>query len=289
MAAGSNPAAVARVAAEIDLLGATELLGASAVTADVLARGVPVVTALTGRGGAATNALRALRTLVADLEPGRFGVGDPSGRGAQRYAAQVEAAEEEMGRGLGVLRDGRDALRQENAVIGQQERALWLQMHNLRRYARLAQRLDEELTARIGDPGAAGSPDPARQRSTDVLLGVRGRRRDLLMHLAVAAQGYAALRMIERTNEELIRTIDGAIASTTAAVRSATLAVRAMTSARQLGETVTSEGVREAMATAARALEAVNRSKSDVLETMQSTLRAIRDDASTSGGAPPAV
>jgi hypothetical protein len=277
MAAGSGSVAIERAVGEIALLGAAEIQGSSAVTADLLAGDIRVVTALARRNGPAVEAFRALRALVADVNPARFNVGDQAGRGADRFAARVAAAEEEMTREIARLSDGRDALQRENAVLGQQERALWLQMRGLRRYARLAERLDQALEAL-----AEGIVDQDRARATriraDVLLAARRRRSELLTHLAVAAQGYAALRLIERTNEDLIRTIDHAIATTRTAVRAAALAARSANGARQLGQPVTTEGVRSTMAAAVQALEAINRSRSDVLETMQSTLRSIRAD-----------
>jgi hypothetical protein len=298
MAAGQRPAALQTIAAEIDQLGAAELLGTSAVTASILGHDERIVSSLAARNGGASRALASLRAVVADLDPGRGDASDRSDRIAQRYAARVDAAEARLTDAAAVLGEARDDLRLENATIAQQERALWLQMRSLRRYALLAERLDAVLTSAVGSTGPTAAstvvafpsaaaeaphgtvgPELARRVSVDVLLPLRQRRQELLTHLAVAAQSYAALRMIEATNGELVRTIDAALATSTTVVRAAALAIRSVTGARQLGEPVTATTIREAATTALAALSDVNRSRSDVLATMQATLRSLQSEA----------
>src|SRR5207245_3600706 len=59
----------------------------------------------------------------------------------------------------------------------------------------------------------------------DALLAIRRRRRDLVMQLAVATQGYSALRLIEHDNLEVIWAIRSAATTTTSAIRTASLAI----------------------------------------------------------------
>src|SRR5262249_52932338 len=147
MAAGQSPAALRVLTAEIDQLGAAEVQGTAAVTQALFARDRRVVAALAGRNGAAGRALAELRSIVAELAPASAGLasGDAAGRGMRRYASRVATAEGELADAASILDEGRASLLRENASMAQQERALWLQMGSLRRYGRLAQRLDELL------------------------------------------------------------------------------------------------------------------------------------------------
>jgi uncharacterized protein YaaN involved in tellurite resistance len=291
MAAGQGPAALGVLTSEIDQLGAAEVQGTAAVTQALLARDRRVVAALAGRNGAAGRALAELRSIVAELDPGSAGpvAGDAGQAAMRRYASRVAAAESELADATTTLDQGRSSLLRENASMAQQERALWLQMGSLRRYGRLAQRLDELLTGRL-DALSTTEPDRARRLSADVLYPIRRRRQELLTHLAVASQGYAALRMIEATNAELVRTIDAATSTTTAVVHAARLAVQRMQGARQLGQEVSQVDIRASMAAAIGALTAVNRSRTEVLSAMEASLRALSEDANTfiGAGEPPA-
>ena len=115
------------------------------------------------------------------------------------------------------------------------------------------------------------------------MLPIRRRRQDILTHLAVAAQGYAALRTIERTNESLARAIDTAATTTLSAVRAAALAARAVATAERVERGLASLGIGDALAEANLALDAVDRTKVTVLEAVRSALRAVHDDAMPPG------
>ena len=95
-------------------------------------------------------------------------------------------------------------------------------METLRQYAFLAGRLDEELTARIAgaEDVRAGAPAAERVNSLrlDVLPIVRRRRREILTQLSIVMQGYAALRIVEDDNAEVIRAVASTISTTTAAL-----------------------------------------------------------------------
>jgi len=248
----------------------------------VLARDVGKVTALTSQTGATAGALRVVREIVAGLDPAKFDLGDRAGRGggAVRFAEEAGRAEDRMAGPVATLNRARSELQHDNAVMAQDERALWLQMRALRGYAELTQRLDEALEARIRDLETA-EPARARLLRTDAVFPIRLRRREILTHLAVAAQGYAALRVIEATNDDLIRTIDTAVATTIAAVRAAARAVRIMTTAALVERARAGLALNEELARAGRALDAVERSELTVLEAVQSTLKTIQDDATT--------
>jgi hypothetical protein len=141
--------------------------------------------------------------------------------------ARAVAEAEERIRGLIVaLDDDRATLEIDNAAIDQQERALWIEIETLRRYVLLAARLDDLVGERVealrtSDPGAA------RSLELEALFAIRRRRRDLLLQLAVASQGYAALRIVEQDNLEVIWAIRAATTTTVSALRTALFAARA--------------------------------------------------------------
>ena len=99
----------------------------------------------------------------------------------------------------------------------------------------MTERLDESLDARIA---AIDATDPRRATALreDVLLPVRVRRRDILTQLAVVSQGYAALGIIKRTNDDLIGAVRAATTTTVAAVRTAALVAQAIANRRAVEE-----------------------------------------------------
>ena len=277
LAPSASAAAMQAAITEIEHLGAPELRATAATATSIIERDSRVVGRLAGSSGPVGTALTDLRRIIGTLGPGEFNSGAAADRATAAYAARVASAEANLERASATLREALDALNHENAVLAQQERALWLQMRALRGYAHLAQRLDELLSDAIGGllvrDGAA-----ARRLQADVLHPARHRRQELLTHLAVAAQGYAAIRIVEATNADLLRTIQGALTTSTAAVRAARLAVRAMRTAHQLGDPVTGATIRDAMASALAALTAVGRSRSEVLAAMRGSLDALHAD-----------
>jgi len=154
----------------------------------------------------------------------------------ERFAADGDASSDELAdalreaeervRRIGPSLDAdRETLEQDNAALAQQERALWTEIQTLRRYASLAERIDDLVEARAGTLEAS-DPVRARHLREDALFSVRRRRRDLLLQLAVATQAYAALRLIEQDNLEVIWAIRVASTTTVTAMRSAMLVAR---------------------------------------------------------------
>ncbi len=148
-------------------------------------------------------------------------------------------------------------LEADNAAISQEERALWTEMETLRQYAYLARTLDESLERRID---ALATTDAARGRALreDVLFPVRHRLQDILTQLAVAAQGYAALRVVRQNNQEVIRAIHTATTTTTAALRTAVMVAQALTDQRLVLDQ----------------LKAVNETTSGMIESTSALLRS---------------
>jgi uncharacterized coiled-coil protein SlyX len=139
---------------------------------------------------------------------------------------EIVRVEQQIRRLVAAIDHEREILDVDNGVLNQQERALWAEILAIREYVTLAARIDDLLEARI-DGLAQDDPGHARILRDDVLYAVRSRRRDLLLQLAIASQGYAALRRIEQGNLDLIWLIRGATTTTVTALRTALLAARA--------------------------------------------------------------
>jgi uncharacterized protein YaaN involved in tellurite resistance len=141
----------------------------------------------------------------------------------------IERADAEIEQIVNAMEIDRQTLEQDNAALGQQERALWTQIKTLREYAVLAGRLDELLEARITEIEGRDRAHADALRA-EALVAARRRRRDILLQLAVASQGYAALRLIEQDNLEVIWAIRSATTTSIAALRTAALALQAVES-----------------------------------------------------------
>ena len=107
--------------------------------------------------------------------------------------------------------------------------------------------------------GLAGTdPDRGRFLRQDVLFPIRQRLQDILTQLAVATQGYAALRIVEQNNHEVIRAIATATTTTTAALRTAVMVSQAVAAQRLVLDQ----------------LKAVNETTSGMIESTSALLKA---------------
>ncbi len=168
--------------------------------------------------------LRTLRGLVDRLDPGDLDRPEAYLARHERARPRVDAALVDVGAHL-------DALVVELAARRQDERALTATVDNLRRYAVLASRLDEALAARLDELGL-GDPARATRLRDDVLIPVRSRRRDLLLHLEVATQSLLGLRAMDAHDETLREAVALVRTTTVAALDAAALLAR-MTAERR--------------------------------------------------------
>ena len=129
-------------------------------------------------------------------------------------------------------------------------------METLRQYAYMAEKLDTGLEAQINHV-AIGDPERAKVLQEDILYPVRRRRQEILTQLAVAVQGYAALRVVEVNNRELVRAVRTATTTTVAALRTAVMVAQALTNQKLVSEQV----------------KAVNETTSAMIESTSSVLR----------------
>ena len=227
--------------ADIGRIGEREIIATSEMSNRFLERPLRAMSGvLEGKAPIAKNLVELRRTLE-NLDPARYDLVRPSSRkrlGAmpqgdrlRSYFGRYAKAQGRIQAIIRSLAESRDELQADSAAIAQEARALWTEIETLRQYAYMARTLDERLAQRID--GVATS-DPARARTLrgDVLFPVRQRLRYILTQLAVATQGYAALRVVLHNNQEVVRAIQTATTTTTAALRTAVMVAQALTDER---------------------------------------------------------
>jgi hypothetical protein len=218
---------------EVGGIAEREIFATSEMSGRLLERPVRAMTTILGAKAPIARKLLELRRLVEELDPGRHSL--EAAKDWDRYQEGYAGGQARIEEITWALGESRDRLLADNAVLGQEERALWTEMETLRQYAYLVRALDDGLERRID--GLAGSdPDRSRLLRQDVLFPVRQRLQDILTQLAVATQGYAALRIVEQNNHEVIRAIGTATTTTTAALRTAVMVSQAVAAQRLIRE-----------------------------------------------------
>jgi uncharacterized protein YaaN involved in tellurite resistance len=207
------------------VLGESDMRAAAQVAGRLLDRSLAALSA-PGAQRQVTGGLTELRRTVRELDPkdlrgltGRKVLGlIPFGTNARGLLARFRAADGPLNQVVLKLRGGQDELRRDNAAIRGERERLWTVMTRLSADAQLAAAVDEAVDqqARIIELS-----DPARATAlrADVLHPVRVRHQDLLTQLAVCAQGYLALDVIRRGNDELIKGVERAVGTTVTALR----------------------------------------------------------------------
>ncbi|KQX58911.1 MULTISPECIES: toxic anion resistance protein [unclassified Streptomyces] len=185
-----------------------------------------------------------LRRTVEDLDPrdtpGKGFKGFlsklPGGNKLRDHVAKYASSQATLNRIVGSLRGGQDELRRDNAALQTERARLWETMGKLQEYAVLTDALDAAVEQRI-----AATPDPGQADAlrADVLFPVRQKHQDLLTQLAVCAQGYLAMDVVRRNNDELIKGVERAATTTLAALRIAVMLASALENQRKVTEQVT--------------------------------------------------
>ncbi|MEV6645958.1 toxic anion resistance protein [Amycolatopsis sp. NPDC051371] len=187
-----------------------------------------------------TTSLTNLRRTVAELDPAKLPLTGrkllgmfPVAQGAKRALDRYRAANEPVNALVVDLRGRQDVLRRDNAAIKGERERLWKVMGKLAEAAAFAEAVDGAIEAQAGvfdltDPGRANA------LRADVLYPIRQRHQDLLTQLAVSAQGYLALDLVRKNNDELVRGVERAVSTTVSALRVALLVSGALASQRDV-------------------------------------------------------
>ena len=231
---------------EITALGAGEMRSAAQQSNRMLDRTVRSL----GKGAPGGDAqsrvgtsLVELRRTVEDLDPrdtpakGFKGLLSklPGGNKLRDHVAKYASSQATLNRIVGSLRSGQDELARDNAALQTERARLWETMGKLQEYAVLTEALDAAVEERV-----ALTPDPAQADAlrADVLFPVRQKHQDLLTQLAVCAQGYMAMDVVRRNNDELIKGVDRAALTTLSALRIAVMLATALEHQRTVTEQV---------------------------------------------------
>ena len=177
-----------------------------------------------------------LRSTVEDLTPNQsdLSVGRkilgviPGGNKLAKYFQRYESAQTQLDKIIKSLMAGQDELMKDNASLAQEKTRLWETMQQLSEYAVFAQELDKATVEKIDEVRRGGQAEHAQQLESDVLFPVRQRRQDILTQLAVSVQGYLAIDMIRKNNNELIKGVDRARTTTISALRTAVIVAQAL-------------------------------------------------------------
>lgn len=177
-----------------------------------------------------------LRQIVTELDPKRHDLTGakrilkflPGGSAIQRYFLKYESAQAQLDAITKALKGGQDELRQDNAAIQTERDALWKAMGQLANYAVLANHLGAGLEERIAQLRNQGNTEDASTLESDTLFYVRQRHQDLMTQMAVSIQGYLALDVVKKNNNELIKGVDRALDTTLSALRVAVIVAQAL-------------------------------------------------------------
>ncbi|MGW6686028.1 toxic anion resistance protein [Streptomyces sp. NPDC054961] len=229
---------------EIAGLGSADIRSAAQQSNRMLDRAVRSLGADGGDAQArVANSLVELRRTVSDLDPGDSpakGIGRliaklPGGNRLRDHVAKYASSQATLHRIVSALRGGQDELRRDNAALHTERARLWETMGKLQEYAVLTEALDAAVEERI-----AARPDPGQADAlrVDVLFPVRRKHQDLLTQLAVCAQGYLAMDVVRRNNDELIKGVERAATTTVSALRIAVMLASALDSQKKVTEQV---------------------------------------------------
>ncbi|MFE7928675.1 toxic anion resistance protein [Streptomyces sp. NPDC057456] len=231
---------------EITALGAGEMRTAAAQSNRMLER---TIRSLPDKGGDAQSqvagSLVELRRVVEDLDPrdppaskGRRLLSRlPGGNKLRDHVAKYASAQGTLNRIVGSLRGGQDELRRDNAALQTERVRLWETMGKLQEYVVLTDALDAAVGQRVADAEAT-EPERADTLRADVLFPVRQKHQDLLTQLAVCAQGYLAMDVVRRNNDELIKGVDRAATTTVSALRISVMLASALDHQKKVIEQV---------------------------------------------------
>ncbi|MFF1410933.1 toxic anion resistance protein [Streptomyces sp. NPDC058289] len=220
---------------EIAGLGSADIRGAAQQSNRMLERAVRSL-GTDGGGdaqGRVAGSLVELRRTVEDLDPSDSAAKGvrkllsklPGGNKFRDHVAKYASSQATLNRIVGALRGGQDELRRDNAALHTERARLWETMGKLQEYAVLTEALDAAVEQRIADQI---DPQQADSLRVDVLFPVRQKHQDLLTQLAVCAQGYLAMDVVRRNNEELIKGVDRAATTTVSALRIAVMLAQAL-------------------------------------------------------------
>ncbi|MGJ3647545.1 toxic anion resistance protein [Sphingomonas sp. GlSt437] len=204
------------------------------------------VKAMDKEGGVGAN-LAELRRTIEALDPGKSGslttgrklLGIiPFGNKMQNYFDKYKSSQSHISAILKSLGSGKDELLMDNAAIDTERANLWTAMGRIEQMIVLAKTMDQRLEDKANE---LDHTDPAKAKAIreTALFYVRQRTQDLLTQMAVTVQGYLALDLVKKNNQELVKGVDRASTTTVAALRTAVTVAQALGNQKLVLEQIT--------------------------------------------------
>lgn len=157
----------------------------------------------------------------------------PFGEKADSALQEYQSADTQIRVILESLYNGKDNLLQDNAQIQVSRKSMYETMGKLEQIIYITKKLDKSLSEVL--PAIEAEDEfKARVIKEDVLFYTRQRTQDLLAHMAVCVQGYMALGVIEKNNEELIKGVERASQTTVHALQVAVMISQALATQKQV-------------------------------------------------------
>ena len=219
----------------ISAMGSAEIQRSSSISNDLLNRPVREMNGgIFDSNSDVAKQLLSLRTIVEKLDPATKGdlfsphklLGlIPFGSHLVDYFRSYESSQQQLNAIIQGLYASRDQLLRDNAAIDQERENAWNLMGTLEQYAYLSKKVAESVEAQIA---TVTDPERAKILKEDVLFYARQKQVDIATQQAVNVQGYLALDLIRKNNEELVKGIDRATTTTVAALRTAVIVAQAL-------------------------------------------------------------
>jgi uncharacterized protein YaaN involved in tellurite resistance len=229
----------------VSRLGNQEIRRSSEVSNRFLERPATSLERGLGAGSNVSKSLIALRRQVEDLDPSKQGGFErkllgvfPLGNNLRDYFHRYQSSQSNLNAIIQSLYHGQDELRKDNVAIEQEKVNIWDMKGRLEQYAFMAAKLDDALTAKIRQLELT-DPEKARSLQENVLFYVRQKRQDLLTQLAVNMQGYLALDLVRKNNQELIKGVERSTTTTVSALRTAVIVAQALTNQKLVLDQIT--------------------------------------------------
>ena len=143
------------------------------------------------------------------------------------YFRRYDSAQSRLNEILENLHKGQEELLRDNASLEEEKQESQTVMLSLEKYVYIARRIDAVLESKLHELDRT-DPEKARIVREEVLFYIRQKLQDLLTQLAVTLQGFLAMDLIRRNNQELIKGVDRATTTTLSALRTAVIVAQAL-------------------------------------------------------------
>lgn len=237
--------------------------------------------------------LLSLRELADDIAPTEKEMGLkkmlgflPGKAKLDKFVQRRENADEQLKAIDEGLQRGQDELRRDNAELLTSRKNMFSSMQEIAKERRVLDEGAEIVRQKVDEYERAGEQDKANSLKAEVLSSLEKRRMDLSTQFAVSMQAVMTVKIIEDSNEELIKGIETARNVTMVALQNAVVVAVALENQRNnieavkvVRETTNNLMVKNAeqLKTQVETIKEINSSSGVSVETLQKSFDAIRE------------